>query len=175
MQRSLLSSLRSSISPYPTKEGFVAKRSSAADKTLPAPLPLFSQPPPSPAYSYSLCKAFSPLRGPARVYAFASSIDVMLFLPPAIFMLMHKHSFECFFFFHALYDTRREISFRLLLPISSNSKQIYQCCAIHDQGSSRIGLQLTQETIGTGSKETGKRMRRNISVSKYQFETGTGV
>lgn len=45
MQRSLLSSLRSSISPYPTKEGFVAKRSSAADKTLPVP------PSPSPSAS----------------------------------------------------------------------------------------------------------------------------
>lgn len=49
MQRSLLSSLLSSISPYPTKEGFVAKRSSAADKTLPVPPPP-SLPPPPPRF-----------------------------------------------------------------------------------------------------------------------------
>lgn len=28
------------------------------------------------------------------MYAFASSIDVMLFLLPSIFMLIHKHSFR---------------------------------------------------------------------------------
>lgn len=102
MQRSLLSSLLSSISPYPTKEGFVAKRSFRRRQNLtraPSPFPaspsppVSATPPPSPVYSYSLCKAFSPLRGPA-VYAFASSIDVMLFLLPSIFMLIHKHSFR---------------------------------------------------------------------------------
>lgn len=53
MQRSPLSSLRSSISPYPTKEGFVAKRSSAADKTLPVPPPP-SLPPPAPVSTHPL-------------------------------------------------------------------------------------------------------------------------